>query len=35
VVVLSNITAGHSEAGKIDGLSFDLMEMHFTNDSDQ
>ena len=35
VVVLSNITAGHSEAGKIDGLSFDLMEMYFTNNSDQ
>jgi len=30
VVVLSNISAGHSEAGKIDRLSFDLMEMHFT-----
>ncbi len=29
VVVLSNISAGHSESGKIDGLSFDLMEMHF------
>jgi CubicO group peptidase (beta-lactamase class C family) len=29
VVVLSNISAGHSESGKIDRLSFDLMEMHF------
>ena len=35
VVVLSNISAGHSESGKIDALSLDLMEMHFTNDSDQ
>lgn len=31
VVVLSNISAGHSEADKIDRLSFDLMEMYFTN----
>lgn len=29
VVVLSNISAGHSEADKIDRLSFDLMEMHY------
>ncbi len=28
VVVLSNISAGHSEAGKIDKLSFDLMKGH-------
>ena len=31
VVVLSNISAGHSEAVKIDRLSFDLMKMHFAN----
>ncbi|MFO7798956.1 serine hydrolase domain-containing protein [Rhodohalobacter sp.] len=30
VVVLSNISAGHSKADKIDRLSFNLMEIHFS-----
>ncbi|WP_069130290.1 serine hydrolase domain-containing protein [Rhodohalobacter halophilus] len=31
VVVLSNISAGHSKADNIDRLSFDLMETYFAN----